>query len=143
MSSLYVECIKLLLLSNHSCLRLLQNSLPWSTHNLFGLRLDSFTIYIKAFRTVLPFLSFNPIQDGHFGGCSRMGGQKGSPLPKVCHTYPTMMKIGTVIPYVKKIQKIYESRDTPPTSTDISNYSPKISKFCYMKKYRSRLHFST
>ena len=35
------------------------------------------------------------------------------PRPKICHTYPTMMKLGTVIPYPKKIQKIYESRDTP------------------------------
>ena len=35
-------------------------------------------------------------------------------LPKICHTYPTMMKLGAVIPYLKKIQKIYESRDTPP-----------------------------
>ena len=34
-------------------------------------------------------------------------------LPKICHTYPTMMKLGKVIPYQKKIQKIYESSDTP------------------------------
>ena len=34
-------------------------------------------------------------------------------LPKICHTYPTMMKLDTVIPYPKKIQKIYELRDTP------------------------------
>ena len=39
--------------------------------------------------------------------------KKGPPLPKICHTYPTTMKFGTVIPYPKKIQKIYESRDTP------------------------------
>ena len=37
---------------------------------------------------------------------------------RVCHTYPTMMKLGTVIPYLKKIQKIYESRDTPLSSVD-------------------------
>ena len=48
----------------------------------------------------------NPIQDGHFRGCSRMtGGGKKAPLPKICHIYPTMMKLGTVIPYLKKIQK--------------------------------------
>ena len=29
-------------------------------------------------------------------------------------THPTMMKLGTVIPYLKKMQKIYESRDTSP-----------------------------
>ena len=40
-------------------------------------------------------------------------GAKKAPLPKICHTYPTMMKLGTVIPYPKKIQKIYESCDTP------------------------------
>ena len=39
------------------------------------------------------------------------GGQKG-PLPKTYYTYPTIMKLGTVIPYLKKIQKIYESRVT-------------------------------
>ena len=44
-------------------------------------------------------------------------GQKGEgqkdPLPKICHTYPTMMKLCTVIHYLKKIQKVYDSRDTP------------------------------
>ena len=40
-------------------------------------------------------------------------GQKG-PLPKICHRYLTLMKLGTVTPYLKKIQKIYESRDTIP-----------------------------
>ena len=41
------------------------------------------------------------------------GSKKDPPLPEICHTYPTMMKLGTIIPYLKKIQKIYESRDTP------------------------------
>ena len=35
-------------------------------------------------------------------------------LPEICHTYPTMMKLGTVIPYLKKIKKIYDSCDTHP-----------------------------
>ena len=56
----------------------------------------------------------NPIQDGYFWGYSRMGVAKKAPLPKICHTYPTMMKLGTVIPYLKKIRKIYQSRDKPP-----------------------------
>ena len=38
---------------------------------------------------------------------------KRPPVAKICHTYPAMMKLGTVISYPKKIQKIYESRDTP------------------------------
>ena len=58
--------------------------------------------------------SFNPIQDGSSRGCSRMGGgKKAPPLSKICHTYPTLMKLGTVIPYLKKIQKIHKSCDTP------------------------------
>ena len=40
------------------------------------------------------------------------GGSKRSPLSKIFHTYPSMMKLGTGIPYLKKIQKIYELRDT-------------------------------
>ena len=48
----------------------------------------------------------------------REGGQKAPlhppPLPQICHAYPTTTKLGTVIPYLKKIQKIYESRDTTP-----------------------------
>ena len=33
---------------------------------------------------------------------------KKPPLSKICHTYPTLMKLDTVIPYLKKIQKIYK-----------------------------------
>ena len=40
------------------------------------------------------------------------GGGGLSPLPEICHSYPAMMKLGTVIPYLRKIQKIYKSRDT-------------------------------
>ena len=51
---------------------------------------------------------------GFFGAAHGWsGGGKKPPLPKICHTYPTMMKLGTVIPYPKEIQKIYESRDAP------------------------------
>ena len=55
--------------------------------------------------------NFGLLTDARVGG---WGGGKKAPLPKICHTYPTMMKLGTVIPYLKKIQKIYESRDTHP-----------------------------
>ena len=58
---------------------------------------------------------------GIFGaahGCVGRGGGKGAAkkasLPKICYTYPTMMKLGRVLPYLKKIQNIYESRDTHP-----------------------------
>ena len=38
------------------------------------------------------------------------GGKKA----KICHRYPTMMKLGAVIPYLRKIKKKYETSDTPP-----------------------------
>ena len=37
----------------------------------------------------------------HGKGGEGAGGAKRFPLPKICHTYPTMMKLGTVIPYPK------------------------------------------
>ena len=51
---------------------------------------------------------------GIFGAthvCGGGGEAERLPLPKICHRYPTMMKIGAVIPYLKKIQQIYKSRD--------------------------------
>ena len=51
--------------------------------------------------------NFNLIQDGLFRDCSRMDGG-----PKICHTYHTTMKLGTTIPYLREIQKMYKSRDT-------------------------------
>ena len=61
----------------------------------------------------------SPIQDRLFRGCSRMGVGEGGqkvplpPFPKIYYVYPAMMKLSTVIPYLKKIQKMYESRDAP------------------------------
>ena len=50
---------------------------------------------------------------GLFGAAHEWEGRaKKAPLPKICHTYPTMMKLGTLITYQKKIQKIYKLRDT-------------------------------
>ena len=46
-------------------------------------------------------------------GAHGLGEPKRSPPLKICLTYPTMMTLGTVIPYPKKIQKIYKSLDTP------------------------------
>ena len=67
------------------------------------------------FKRVEVICSINPIQDGLFRGYSRMGrAEKPPPLfLKICCTYPTMIKLGSVMPYVKKIQKINNSCDTP------------------------------
>ena len=50
---------------------------------------------------------------GFFGAAHGWGMAKRPPLPKFCYTHPTMMNLGTVILYPTKIQKIYESPDTP------------------------------
>ena len=60
----------------------------------------------------MAYLHLSPYSGWAFSGLLANGGPK-SPLPKMCHTYPTMKKIGTVIPHINKIQKIYKSRDTP------------------------------
>ena len=66
--------------------------------------------------------------DAHgWGGGVEEGGSRKTSLPKICHTYPTTTKLGTVIPCPKKIQKIFESSDT---SAEISIFSPEIRKFC-------------
>ena len=87
---------------------------------------------------------FNPIQDGLSRGCSRMGGSLFASLPpKIRHTYPTMMKLGTVIPYLRKIKKIYKSPDTFLDSCRHRHFLPEISKFCHIKNYTYRLDFDT
>ena len=59
--------------------------------------------------------TINPIQDGHFRCCSWMRGVKIPRIvPKLCHTHPTMMKLGTAISYLRKSKKMYASRDTLP-----------------------------
>ena len=49
----------------------------------------------------------NRIQDGTFTGCLYGWRIKKFPIPKICHTYPTMIKLGIAIPCLKKIQKLY------------------------------------
>ena len=72
------------------------------------------------------------------------GAQKGLPSQKTCHRYPTIIKLGTVIPYLKKIQKIDESCvKYPMSSADFSIFSLEITKFWYIKKSRYRLYVHT
>ena len=47
-----------------------------------------------------------------FGAAHGWGGTKKPPSLKICHTNPTMMKLGTVIPYLRR-SKIYINHVTP------------------------------
>ena len=48
----------------------------------------------------------NRIQNGLFLSCSRIWGGAKKPFHhKICHKYPAMIKLGIVIPYLKKIKK--------------------------------------
>ena len=78
------------------------------------------------------------LTDGGGGG----GGGENSPRSLKSVTHILQRWNVAVIPYLKKTQKIYESRDTPLSSADISIFSWEISKFCYIRKYKYRLHFS-
>ena len=91
-------------------------------------------------------LCFNPFQDRHFRDCSPMweGGKKTStPFPKVSHTYLTKIKLETVIPYLKKIQKYMNHITHPLSSAANSISSREISNCRYVKKYRNWLSFNT
>ena len=57
------------------------------------------------------------------------------PLPKICGTSPVAIKLGIVIPYPKKIQKICESRDLPLSSADISIFHWKSANFAISRKW--------
>ena len=80
------------------------------------------------------------IRMGFFGAAHRWWERV---APSLISVTPTMMKLGTVLPYPKKIKKNLSHVTHPLSSADISSFSPEISKFCYIKKYRYRLHFDT
>ena len=80
----------------------------------------------------------NPIQYGPFWGLlTDVGGaRKGRcpPLPpEICLTYTEMMKLGTVIPYIRKIQNSYKLLDTHWVLLRLTFFSLQISNFCYVK----------
>ena len=60
---------------------------------------------------------------GIFRAAHGWGEVKKASLPKICHTYPTMMKLGTVKPYLKN----YVTH--PLTSADISIFHRQSANF--------------
>ena len=70
-----------------------------------------------------------------FGAVHVSGGKRPSTY-KICQTYTTIMKLGIVIPYLKKIQKMYKLHDTSLEFCWHRHFLPEIRNFCYIKKYR-------
>ena len=97
----HYSCAVMILFNNGLCKSVFST---FSLENLFFL---SFWVFCVLYLFLTLFMM------GFFGAAHGWRGAKRPPLPKICHTYSTMMKLGTIIPYPKKIQKIYESRDTP------------------------------
>ena len=88
--------------------------------------------------------SINAIQDEPFQGCSRIIGVKKTIPLKICLIFLTMIKLGTVIPYPKKIQKKHVIHTTHPLSfADTCISSPENNKFCYTKRNSYIMHFDT
>ena len=112
--------------------------------NLLHFEKDQRNCWIKLYILVLRVCTFKnffiPIQDGSFWGCSEIGGgeQKGCPSLKSV-THRKIIKFGTGVPYLP-YQNINHMTH-PSKFAGISIFSPGISNFCYIKKYRYRLHF--
>ena len=68
-------------------------------------------------------------------------GKKAPSLKSVKH--PTMIKLGTVIPHPKKIQKIYESRDIPLEFCWHQYFFTGNQQVLLYQEMKYRLHFDT
>ena len=76
----------------------------------------------------------------HFGAAHRWGAK--ALLPKICQTYPTIMKLGTLVPHLKKIQKKSVNHMTQPfSSADISIFYHKSQTFATLRN-ADRLYFN-
>ena len=80
---------------------------------------------------------FNPIQDGLFWGCSGMvGGQNGSPSLKSVTHILQWWNLAKLYLTERRSKKYVNHVTYPLSSVHTSIFSPEISQFCYIKKYR-------
>ena len=71
-------------------------------------------IYRVLFERIYTILTLTLLTMGlFFRSCSRIRGTKKALLFKICLTYPTMMTLGTVMYYPKKIKNMDNSRNIP------------------------------
>ena len=90
--------------------------------------------------------NLNPTQDENFRGCSRMRGRGPKKPP------PTLKSVTHILQWWNVAQlHLTQRRSKKKKMNHVIHwilltsafFSPEISKFCYIKKYRYRLHFST
>ena len=80
---------------------------------------------------------------GFFGAAHGWGGQKGPPsLKSVIHILQ-WWNLAQLYLTQRRSKKYMNHVTHPLSSADISIFSPEISKFCYIKKYRYRFHLDT
>ena len=88
--------------------------------------------------------NINPIQDVLFLDCSRMvRGVFWALYRKIFHTYRAMMKVGELYVTQRRPKKYINHVAHLLSSAGINIFSPEITKFCYINKYRYRLDFDT
>ena len=59
---------------------------------------------------------------GLFGATSGFWGKKAPQLPKICHTYPTMMKLYTVVLTQERSKKYIDHVTHHLSSADINHF---------------------
>ena len=107
----------------------------------FAWKVNLMKMIIYMFRTQR---RINPIQDGLFRGCLRMmGGLFGPPTSKSVTHILQWWNLAELYLTQGRPKKYTNHVTHPLSSADISIFSPEISKFCYIKKYRYRLDFDT
>ena len=91
----------------------------------------NFVTRIWLIETISRFRMINPMQDWHFRGCSRWErGEPKRPTPSLKSvTHILQWWNLAVIPYLKKIQKIYDHVTPPLSSADISIFYRKSVNF--------------
>ena len=144
---LHFFCLKPLLLLTYRHLLVFKTLyLSFLILYLFFISYIYFTNIFNPFLTRTFFdIVLTPFRMGLFGDAYRFRGAKRPlpPLPRICQTYPRMLKLGTVVSYLKKIEKYINHLAHRMSSADISISSLEINNFCYIMKYKYRLHLNT
>ena len=124
-------------------------SCPLSTIYIVCCNISIFSCFIlisfhfeELFKACKEQVIINPIQDEHFRGCSRMEGAKSPPSLKSLTHILQWWNLAQLYLTWRRSKKYVTHVTHPLSFADITIFSPGISKFCYIKKYRHRLHFN-